>query len=607
MPRRRRWLLAAVPACLLALCGSAGAVTPEFSRSDLKAYADQMAAPWPTIQKDSGTFPDYTDTAPDQDPDTRYGDAFMGYALVRFGLRTGNDDYVNAGLRGVVYSVKTWNGSRKHETQSVFENWAVPATYNLVKKHHLTHNPIFAKNRKRWEDWLRISRAERSGITFEYGNHWLVDAQGVFETLATGLHSSKSDAVLGGQRGPARAGALDLVNTRVPNLAPDDDKPFIFNDPPDNPMAYEGLTLGMYAHLIRMLGHEASGRARDMLRKSALAMYYDTAPDGDSGYFGRSQEILWSAAGTAYGAMVAANLSGTSDTDAARFRALADRALQRLRDAYPIGDRGQFFVPGLAKDIWKTFPALDGYAGAPSMDGVALVMVDYLIDEMKKDREYGSIAADHTLSRGIGHGRGRIAMVRKGDVWFALRLQPTFHREHIGDLRYDAGLSIAKHRDEEGAWQDVVPVRPTTNAPGWNSAGPNVMSGSSIEAIPVGDKLDTSKGKVRVKGSIRSRGGSAVAPYRASFEATDCGVEELFAAYPGQTYEYSAFFRGGDKPESENHGKKLTDGKQVVRLSPAPDDVKLQTGYHSSVDPSLVRARIHWRVSEARTVHVEMC
>jgi hypothetical protein len=133
------------------------------------------------------------------------------------------------------------------------------------------------------------------------------------------------------------------------------------------------------------------------------------------------------------------------------------------------------------------------------------------------------------------------------------------------------------------------------------------MSGSSIEAIPVGDKLDTSKGKVRVKGSIRSRGGSAVAPYRASFEATDCGVEELFAAYPGQTYEYSAFFRGGDKPASENHGKKLTDGKQVVRLSPAPDDVKLQTGYHSSVDPSLVRARIHWRVSEARTVHVEMC
>src|SRR5919202_446633 len=574
MPRRL-WLPAAVLACLLLTAAPASAADPEFARSDVKALANAMAAPWPAIQKDSGTFPDYTDTAPDEEPDTRYGDAFMGYALVSFGLRTGNEDYVNSGLRGVVYSIKKWNGSRQHETQSVFENWAVPATYNLVKEHHLTDNPIFAKNRKRWEDWLRISRAERSGITFEYGNHWLVDAQGVFETLATGLQSSKSDAILGGQRGAARAGALSLVNSRVPDLAPDNSKPFIFNDPPDNPMAYEGLTLGMYAHLIRMLGHEANGRARDMLRKAARAMYYDTAPDGDSGYFGRSQEILWSAAGTAYGAMVAANLSGTSDTDAARFRALADRALQRLRDAYPISDRGQFFVPGLAQDIWKTFPALDGYAGAPSMDGVALVLIDYLIGEMKKDREYSSIAADHSLSRGIGHGRGRIAMVRRGDVWFALRLMPTFHRHHVGDLRYDAGLAIAKRRDDEGVWRDTVPVRPTTNAPGFNSAGPDLMSGDSILGIPVGDRLKTSKGKVRVQGDIEARTGQALAPYRASFDATDCGVEELFAAYPGQTYEYSAFFRGGDKPSSDDDGKKLTNGTQVVRVSPAPDDVKL--------------------------------
>jgi hypothetical protein len=198
-------------------------------------------------------------------------------------------------------------------------------------------------------------------------------------------------------------------------------------------------------------------------------------------------------------------------------------------------------------------------------------------------------------------------MVRQDDVWFALRLMPTFHRHHVGDLRYDAGLSIAKRRDDEGVWQDVVPARPTTNAPGWNSAGPNLMSGSSIMAIPVGDKLDTSKGRVRVKGQIEAQSGQALAPYRASFEATECGVEELFAAYPGQTYEYSAFFRRGDKPSVENDGKKLTDGKQVVRVSPAPDGIKLQTGYHSAVDPSLVRARMQWRVSKPRTVHVEMC
>jgi hypothetical protein len=605
MPRRL-WLPAAVAVCLLAASGTASAVEPQFTRSDLRAYAESMAAPWPTIQKGNGTFPDYTDTAPDEEPDTRYGDAFMGYALVRLGLRTHNEAYVNSGVRGVVYSIKHWGGGRKTITQSVFENWAVPATYNLIKKED-PNNEVFKKNRRRWQDWLRISRAERSGITFEYGNHWLVDAAGVFETLATGLHSSRSDAVLGGERGSARAGAVSLVNSRVPGLAPSSQKPFIFNDPPDNPMAYEGLSLGIYAHLIRTLGKDASGRARDLLRQATDALYYDTAPDGDNGYFGRSQEILWGSAGTAYGAMVAANLGGTSDEDAARYRALADRSLQRLRDAYPIGDRGQFFVPGLAKDIWKTFPSLDGYAGAPSMDGIALVMIDYLIDEMKKDREYSSIAADHSLSRGIGSGSGRIAMVRKDDVWFALRLKPTAHRHHVGDLRYDAGLAIAKHRDAEGAWKDIVPVRPTTAAPGFDSAGPDIGSGSHVTGVPVGDRLKTSTGRVRVTGSIRTGSGDAIAPYRASYEATECGVEVLFAAYPGQTYVYSSFFRGNELPESANHGKRLTNGEQTVRVSPRPDDVSLQRGYASAVDPRLVRARYEFRVSKARTVHVEMC
>ncbi|HKP90953.1 MAG TPA: hypothetical protein VJT75_13380 [Thermoleophilaceae bacterium] len=605
MPRRLRPVVA-VLACLLAAPAAASAVDAQFTRSDLRAYAESMAAPWPQIQKDNGTFPDYTDTAPDDEPDTRYGDAFMGYALVRFGLRTGNQAYVDSGVRATVYSIKRWNSDRKKITQSVFENWAVPATYNLIKKND-PDNEVFRKNRKRWEDWLRISRAERSGITFEYGNHWLVDAAGVFETLDTGLSSSKRDAILGGERGAAQAGALSLVNYRVPGLAPSNHKPFMFNDPPDNPMAYQGLSLGIYAHLIRTLGKQANGRAKDLLRKATDALWYDTAPDGDNGYFGRSQEILWGSAGTAYGAMVAANLSGTSDEDAARYRALADRALQRLRDAYPIGDRGQFFVPGLAQDIWRTFPALDGYAGAPSMDGIALVLIDYLIDEMKKDREYSRLAADRNLSRGIGSGYGRIAMVREDDVWFALRLKPTAHRHHVGDLRYDGGLAIGKHRDDEGRWTDVVPVRPTTDAPGFDSAGPAILSGSRIAGIPVGDSLDTSKGNVRVKGSIRSRSDDAMAPYRANYKATDCGAEVLFAAYPGHTYEYSAFFRGGDLPKSFNGGKRLSDGKQTVRYSPRPDDIGLQRGYESSVDPRLVRARTMFRVSKARTVHIEMC
>src|SRR5437763_1555073 len=111
---RLLWPLAALALCLLAGCGGDAsrparatphpppppavpparpraieppARAPRFSRSDLRRLAERMAAPWPRVQKGSGTFPDYTDTSPVV-PDTRYGDAFMGYALVRVGLRT---------------------------------------------------------------------------------------------------------------------------------------------------------------------------------------------------------------------------------------------------------------------------------------------------------------------------------------------------------------------------------------------------------------------------------------------------------------------------------------------------------------------------------------
>jgi hypothetical protein len=602
MPRRRR-LAPAVLACLLLLCGTASAADPEFSRDDVKAMAAAMAAPWPGTQDDAGTFDDYTDHET-RKPDTRYGDAFMGYALVLVGLRTGDQTLIDSGLRGVSYAVRHWADVRKRITQSVFENWAVPAAYNLAKR-KLADNEIFKRERKRWEDFLRVSRAERSGITFEYGNHWLADAQGVFETLRTGLHSQRDDAILGGERGPARAGATSLVNYRVPGLAPGGNKPFILNDPPDNPMAYEGLTLGMYAHLIRMMGGRANGRAKDTLRRAAKALWYDTGPDGDNGYFGRSQEILWGSAGTAYGALVAANLAGTSDADAARFRALADRAFQRLRDAYPISDRGQFFVPGQAIDIDGTQPWLDGYAGAPSMDGIALVFTELSLGEMKAGASVRSIASDHRMSRGIGSGYGRIAMVRRGGVWFALRLKPTAHRNHVGDLRYDAGLAIAKRERDDGTWSDIVPVRPTTAAPGFDSAGPDVLSGGRVAGVPVGDSLKTAKGRVRVNGSIRSRGGDGMAPYRASYAAVSCGVELLFAAYPGRTYEYSTFFGGNDLPTVD--GGKVSDGDTNAKASPSPDSVQLERGYGSAGYPRMVRARMRFRVSKARTVHVRMC
>ncbi|HKP90951.1 MAG TPA: hypothetical protein VJT75_13370, partial [Thermoleophilaceae bacterium] len=577
---------------------------PHVSRAKVRALERRMARPWPQVQARSGTYFDYTDDSPTI-PDTRYGDAMMGYALVRAGRRLHDPKLIRSGLRGVAYGVAHWAGGRKTITQSVFENWAVPATYNLARR-RLAKDSLFVRQRPLWEDWLRVSRAERSGITTAFGNHWLVDAAGVWETLRTGLRSPRPHAVLGGERNAALAGALSLVNERIPDLAPRGPSPFVLDDPPDNPLAYAGLSLGMYAHLVQLLGDRADRHARDLLRRAAYGLWYATAPDGDAAYFGRSQEMVFAPAATAYGALVAANLKDTEPGDAARLRELADRSLVRLEHAYPIGRSGQHYVPGLARNASATVPWLDDYAGAPSMDGIALAMVDLALGEMRRRAERSQIAADRSLAGVLGSGSGSFAVVRRGRVWFSVRLQASGQPLHAGDLRYDAGLATAKRRDDEGEWTDVVPTRPKTRSPALDSAGPDVVRGAAVVGVPIGDAATTASGRVRVTGSIRDRRGRPLAPYRASYVATGCGVELRFAARPGLVYEYSAFFRGRDLPDRRGGGE-IRGGGLRVSASPDPVSVVLQRGYGSAVDPRLVRARMRFSLPRPGTVSVTMC
>jgi hypothetical protein len=256
-------------------------------------------------------------------------------------------------------------------------------------------------------------------------------------------------------------------------------------------------------------------------------------------------------------------------------------------------------------DVRGTIPWLDGYAGAPSMDGIALVMVELALEEMKPNAGHSRIVADRTMARAIGSGRGRVAVARRGPSWFAVRVKPTEHRNHIGDLRYDSGLAIAKHQTGDGVWHDIVPVRPTTRAPGFDSAGPDVLSGNRVVGIPVGQHVKTSDGRVSVLGSIESSSGSAIAPLRSTYVATACGVELRFAAYPGHAYEYSAFFHGSKSPKRD--GGTLTGVDQTVTADPKPDTVHIEKSYGSANDPRLVRARMRFQVRAKRTVHIDMC
>src|SRR5204863_1031263 len=189
-------------------------------------------------------------------------------------------------------------------------------------------------------DELRRITLIRLPATSYCGNRWLVEAVEVRELLRTGLTGGGPLAVLGGLRGEADRLSTELVNRRIPQMARERSvrihgrQVFVLSDPPDDPPAYQGLSLGMYARAIRLLGPQASGAARRTLIQAGNASLWMTAPDGDVGWAGRNQEEAWALGGTAYGAAVIGDLPQTGARTDDRYRAIAKRTHDRLRNGH---------------------------------------------------------------------------------------------------------------------------------------------------------------------------------------------------------------------------------------------------------------------------------
>jgi hypothetical protein len=395
---------------LAALTGAAHAQ----DRDQWRALAREMAAPWPAIQQEKGNYPDYLDgivyggNRPQDWAGTRYGDALMGHALIQVGLRDGERSFVESGFRAVSFAT---DPNRVHPPipvvrPSVFEFWAVASAYNLARR-RLADDPLFDRHRARWEAFLRRVKTVRIGNESRYGNHWLVDACAILEILDTGLASGRVDSILGGGRRTARRAVHRLVNRRVPGLLRGSG-PAVLSDPPDEPIAYHALSLGLYAHLVARLGPQAGAAARRLVRRVADAAGHAMAPDGDMAAWGRSQEHVWATTSAAYGAAVSAGLPETPESDARRYRSIADRALARLRREYPIDVRGQLIVPVLRERLRAGRRALDLYSGAPSMGGFALFFLNLLLDERTGfDGERATLSADAPFGRALSRGYGR--------------------------------------------------------------------------------------------------------------------------------------------------------------------------------------------------------
>jgi hypothetical protein len=602
---------------LVALAALSVAAVPASAgnSSDWRALAEEIASPWPDLQKGEGELIDYMDeyTNPGGKPGgTRYGDALMGYALIQTGIRAGKRAWIDTGIRSISWATDPNRyfppGARSDD--SVFEQWGVAAAYNLART-HLRGDGGWERHRERWETWLRKQRTVRFGTGRRFSNHDLVEAVMVLELLDTGLTSSELDTVVGPGRDQAMAQVLRLVNTVAP-LVVGERNPAFLSDPPDMPAAYHALSFGLYAHLVSRLGGRATERARIVVRRSADGSWRMAAPDADQAMWGRSQELVWAYPAAAYGASIAAGLPDTSAADAARYREVVDRSLERLRRDYPVSELGQLVSPGLRTDRIAVANLLEGYVGAPSMGGLALVFLNQALDEPRAsiDGPRSRLAADVDTEAVIADNAASFGVARRGDIWYAVRASRIREGRLSSDVRYDLGL-VGLKRLEAGEWHDVVAHRPNTMGQDRrDSIGPMRISGQRLYPAapatvePVGD------GGFLLRGGFwldnRNRGVIRKATFR--YMPTSCGVAQTFPGKRGEVYEMSFFFR--ERPAKS--GRVLSDPGTRVTVS-VPFGLQIHANNHrsrpyaSAMHGPLFRARVRVRMPKSGKVTLETC
>jgi hypothetical protein len=575
---RRAWLACLVGAALVLAFPAPGRA------AGWSELARTMAAPWPGIQSPSGGLADYLDDVSavyGGYRGSRYGDAMMGYALLQTGLRERDAVLRDAGVRALTLATLP---ERVWETPSVFEHMAVASAYNLTQA-----QPELAGPRARWAPWLRNLKTVRLQYK-HYGNHWLVDAIAVLELQRSGLVSDVPGTILGDGAATARRRAVSLINVRVPRMVRAG-RPFVLSDPPDNPIAYHGLSLGLYARAVRLLGPRAAPATRRVLRQAVRAAALMTAPSGDSTYFGRSQGQAWALSGTAYGASLLARLPGSPRGRKARARGVAQRALGRLRAAYPIAAGGQLITPALAADLRAGARGLDDYSGAPDMAGLALALLNWTLDLRPRESARAVLPADRGLRATISQDDGRFAVVRRGRTWFAVKMTRSRRPHQARDLRYDAGLVHALRR-AGGRWRELVPQRPKNGAAGPPSAGPVLLDGGPgyFNGRSIRTRRD---GSVRLAGDFRRLGGRRLRAASLVYRPTRCGVALAFRARRGEAFRLSGFF--SHLPRLSRRG--AGDGYQTVRASADRVRLSLARGTMASGE----RARL-WRVGVALRV-----
>ncbi|MET0972067.1 MAG: hypothetical protein ABWY95_01465, partial [Thermoleophilaceae bacterium] len=296
----RAWLaLATLIAIALGATVDARAESSTASTSD--GLAASLARPWLALQQPDGLFHDYMSGA--ADGVGRYGEAMLGLGLLRTGVRSSDQASIDAGLRAVEAVLR--DPGRQQRSPSAFEMFAMAAGYNLART-RLADDPRAIALLPAWRERLAAERPiQLRGGLGRVWNKSIVEAAGVLELLRSDVRSRVRGAWLADRR-RARARAARTLNRAIPRGSPRAHGRAMLGDWPSYPLAYHALSLGFYAHGVRLLGDAATPQARRLLVEAARTSLVLTSPDGDLAYVGRSQEQSWALAFTAYGARAAA-------------------------------------------------------------------------------------------------------------------------------------------------------------------------------------------------------------------------------------------------------------------------------------------------------------
>lgn len=564
--------------------GEAPGAQPAEGRGDPRDLGRKIAEPWISAQRPDGSFPDYMATrgSPARD---RYGEAMLGYGLLKTGLQRRDARAVDSGLRALLHSVA--NPRPAHSV--VFEQLALAAGYNLARAAVPLH-PLFAANRSAWESRLRQMKPVWLGRgRGRYFNQHLVDAVAVIELARSGLRSRLAGTVSADPEG-ARRLAERLVNSGLPRrLVPRtarSGRAGTTTVASDGALAYHALTIGFYARAVRLLGRRASPRARRLLGRLARATWALAGPDGDVAYFGRSQGQAWTLALTAYGTEMAAR--GAGRNWAARHRAGSRRTLQRLGAVHVGGPTGLYLTPAFRTDPGAAMAAQEDYVSGSAYSGLTLAGLGWAGDHASLGTRSSGLAADGRSAFLVDRGPRRFATVSTGTVWFAVRQSPASPRE----LASGAGLIALKVRDRRGRWRDVLPHGVLGRPP--DSAGPLLRTQAGMAATPLGRGLTLGPGpSVRLDADLLTPSRRRARRAAIAFTPTRCGVRILPRGRPGERWEYSTFFPSRGRPR--RHGKRAV-AAGVVRVGYGGRGHIVTGGrYVSPSYGSLVRSRLSVR------------